>query len=203
MKDSEIKQSVRQCLQGNTDAFGPVVRRYRQSIHSLCRHYLGTPQDAEDAAADVFIKAYRRLAAYDPGYAFSTWLYRIAVNHCIALLRRRKLETAHLAGEAEKPGAGMDYRAPEAMFFEDVTQELYRQALAKLPDHYRTALLLKYQQDLSYKEISGIMEVPVNTVGSLILRGKTILKETLLETLKKNELNEPFETKRNQREALT
>lgn len=181
MNDYDIKKWVNQCLQGNKDAFGPIVRWFQTRICNLCKHYLGTTQDAEDASADVFIKAYRSLSTFNPHYAFSTWLYRIAVNHCLSTLRRRKLETKFLEHATEDIHTSAD---AETLFFEKQKEKLYHQNLTNLPENYRTALMLKYQQDLPYNQISQIMDVPVNTVGSLILRGKKELRKKMKEALK-------------------
>jgi RNA polymerase sigma-70 factor (ECF subfamily) len=187
MKNSEeIKVLVSRCLGGNRESFGTIVRRFQQQIYDLCFHYLGTMQDAEDATADVFIKAYRSLTSFNPQYAFSTWLYKIAVNHSIGILRRQKREREYLKDEGANPLTVKSARPPEAVFFENDQKAAFFNALVSLPDKYRTALMLKYQQDLSYKEIGEIMDMPVNTVGSLILRGKKELRDIL-----EDEIREP------------
>jgi RNA polymerase sigma-70 factor (ECF subfamily) len=178
MHNKDILKLIGQCLDNNKESFAPVVRHFQEKIYRLCFQYLGTLQDAEDAAAEVFIKAFRSLSSYDFKYAFSTWLYRIAVNHSVSLLRRRKLERDYLTSEESGPlTTGNPPEAPETVFFEDTRRTEFHRALETLPVNNRTALVLKYQQDLSYKEIAGIMELPVNTVGSLILRGKKELRE--------------------------
>ncbi len=179
MNNQEIIAFVSQCLKGNKDSYNSIVRCFQKKIYELCYHFLGTPQDAEDAAIEVFIKAYRSLGDFNPQYAFSTWLFRIAVNHSISILRRQKHAREYLPSEAANPGTFTETRAPDRIFFEESQQKALEDALDSLPLKYRTALMLKYQQDLSYQEISEIMDIPVNTVGSLILRGKKELRETL------------------------
>lgn len=180
MQNSEIIKLIKRCLDGNRQSFAPVVRYFQARIYRLCFRYLGTAQDAEDAAAEVFIKAFRSLHSYDSRFAFSTWLYRIAVNHSLSLLRRRKLESGFLESEGSQDAAPVKEarsKCPETVFFEAGQTEDLLNALDGLPENYRTVLVLKYQQDLSYKEIGEIMDIPVNTVASHILRGKKILKE--------------------------
>ncbi|MCP5053496.1 MAG: RNA polymerase sigma factor [bacterium] len=179
MKNTDIKLSVSRCLNGDKESYSPVVRHFQQRIYDLCFHYLGTLQDAEDAAAEIFIKAYRALGSFNPRYAFSTWLYRIASNHCIGILRRQKREKEYLLEQGSNPSKLKHSAAPDTVFFEDTKKTAFRNALETLPIQYRTALMLKYHQDLSYKEIAETMDLPVNTVGSLILRGKKDLKEKI------------------------
>ena len=179
MKNSEIIVLVNRCLNGDKESYNAIVRCFQRKVADVCFHFLGTRQDAEDAAVDIFVKAYRSLAGYNSQYAFSTWLLRIAVNHALGILRRRKIEKEYWLAETANPGATIDAKTPDTIFFADNRQQTLDNALKSLPDKYRTALLLKYQQDLSYQEISDIMEIPVNSVGSLILRGKKELREKL------------------------
>ncbi|UCH95852.1 MAG: sigma-70 family RNA polymerase sigma factor [Candidatus Aminicenantes bacterium] len=179
MKNSKILALVEECLKGNTESYGSIVRHFQEKIYNLCFHFLGTPQDAEDAAIEVFIKAYRSLNHFNPQYAFSTWLFKIAVNHSIGVLRQQKREKEYLLAEASNPTRLKESRAPDIVFFRDSQQKALEKALESLPVKYKTALMLKYQQDLSYQEISEITDIPVNTIGSLILRGKKALREAL------------------------
>jgi RNA polymerase sigma-70 factor (ECF subfamily) len=179
MNNNQIVMLVKECLKGNKESYGCIIRHFQQKVYDLCFHFLGTSQDADDAAIDVFIKAYRALEDFNPQYAFSTWLSRIAVNHSIGVLRRRKRERDYLMAEAANPTSLTDGKSPDTVFFNNSQQKSLENALPSLPVKYRTALMLKYQQELSYKEISEIMDIPVNTVGSLILRAKQELREKL------------------------
>jgi RNA polymerase sigma-70 factor, ECF subfamily len=175
----EIKLLVGRCLEGDKESYGEIVRFYQQKIYDLCYHYLGTRQDAEDAAAEVFIKGYRSLSSFDPQYAFATWLYKIAVNHAIGILRKQKRERQYLSTQNSNPLWVIEAEAPESVFFNRSQDEMFQKALEMLPVKYRTTLMLKYHHDLSYKEIGNIMELPVNTVGSLVLRAKQELRKII------------------------
>jgi RNA polymerase sigma-70 factor (ECF subfamily) len=94
-------------------------------------------------------------------------------------LRRQKREREYLQAEASNPTSITEWKSPDTVFFNNSQKKALESVLLSLPMKYRTALMLKYRQDLSYKEISEIMDIPVNTVGSLILRGKKELKEAL------------------------
>jgi len=182
MTSNEIILLVKQCLEGQTESYNRIVRFFQGKIYRVCFQILGTPQDAEDATMEVFIKAYRCLNDYDTGYAFSTWLYRIAFNHSIGIIRRRKIETDYLSDCCTDPVHAIDMDCPESVFMKNYKQDSLDDAMETLPAHYRTALLLKYHEDLSYEQIGEIMDLPKNTVGSLILRGKKELRAILDET---------------------
>lgn len=179
MNNSQIVLLVKECLKGDKESYSLIIRHFQQKVYDLCFLFLGTSQDAEDAAIEVFIKAYRALKNFNPQYAFSTWLSRIAVNHSISVLRRQKREREYLLAGAANPTSLIAVKSPDTVFFNDSHQKALESVWPSLPVKYRTALILKYQQDLSYKEIGEIMDIPVNTVGSLILRGKQELREKL------------------------
>jgi RNA polymerase sigma-70 factor (ECF subfamily) len=179
MKNDEIIFSVKQCLNGRTEAFAHIIRQFQEKIHRLCLHYLGTAQDAEDAAAEVFVKAYKALNTFNPQYKFSTWIFKIAVNHSLQILRRQKLEKDYLVSEFSDESRLAETNSPDHVFFKDAQKESLDKAIKTLPVNYRTALLLKYGEGFSYKQIGDIMEIPVNTVGSLVLRGKKELRERI------------------------
>lgn len=179
MDHHEIIDSVNQCLNGNKEIYGSIVRCFQKKVYDLCYRFLATPQDAEDAASEVFVKAYRALGDFDPRYAFSTWLFRIAANHCVSALRRQRHAREFLSSEASDPRKFTETMAPDRVYFEACQREALEEALGSLPLKCRTVLLLKFRMGLSYQEIGAMMEIPVNTVGSLILRGKKALREAL------------------------
>ena len=183
MKNEEIIFAVKQCLNGRTNAFSPIVQHFQKRIYHLCLQLLETPQDAEDAAAEVFIKSYNALHTFDPQYNFSTWIFKIAVNHSLGILRKQKRERHYLDSLTQSPArSGLtEPQSPADIFFNRSQQNALKTAIDTLPGKYRTALMLKYHEGLSYEQIGDIMDIPVNTVGSLILRGKNALRETLKE----------------------
>lgn len=183
MKNEEIIFAVKQCLNGRTNAFSPIVRHFQKRIYLLCLHFLETPQDAEDAAADVFIKSYNALHTFNPLYNFSTWIFKIAANHSLEILRKQKRERNYLDSLTQSPDVShlTEPHSPADVFFNYSQQKSLNNAMDKLPGKYRTALMLKYHEGFSYQQIGDIMNIPVNTVGSLILRGKKELRETLKE----------------------
>ena len=123
MKNSQIVVLVKECLDGDKESYSLIIRHFQQNIYNLCFYFLGTPQDAEDAAIEVFTKAYRALKDFNPQYAFSTWLFRIAVNHSIGILRRQKREREYLQAEAANPTGMTERKSPDTVFFNNSKQK--------------------------------------------------------------------------------
>jgi len=180
MDEVEITTVISECKQGNKEAFAKIIRHFQGPVFHICFHFTHTNQDAEDAAADVFVKVYRSLSSFDPRYRFSTWIFKITVNHCIGLFRKKKHEKDYLISQFPDRSAEQRHEeTPCALFFKELDQERVRDALDSIPAKYRAALILKYYRDCSYREISEILGVPQNTAASFILRGKKNLRKKL------------------------
>lgn len=162
--------------QGREDAFEELVRRHRKAVLNLVYRYLGDPGSAEDVAQDVFLKVYRARASYQPAAKFTTWLYRITVNHCLNEIRGRKsrnplpMEDVLEESSAVMPDDGM--RQAEV-------REAVRHAIDSLPDNQRIAVVLSRFHEQSYDEIAEAMGVSLEAVKSLLFRARENLKEKL------------------------
>lgn len=182
MNDAEINNVIGECLQGNNEPYTKIIQQFQAQVYRICYHFTGTSQDAEDAAAEVFIKAFHSLRSFDSQYKFSTWIFKITVNHCIGITRKKKHERNYLLTQfPEQKTERADEDTPASLFFKEVEQEELREVLRTIPAKYRAALILKYYRDLSYQQISEILDVPKNTAASLILRGKKELRKRLKE----------------------
>jgi RNA polymerase sigma-70 factor (ECF subfamily) len=143
------------------------------------------PQEAEDLAQEAFIRAYTNIDSYETDRKFSTWLFRIATNLSIDYLRKRKPDTSLDAEISGTDGYTIGQQVatadplPEQQLLTRETQEWVQKAIMSLPVKYRSAIILKYIQDLSLKEISEILEIPVATVKTRIHRGREALKQAL------------------------
>ena len=186
MESSQITGLIESCLQGESEAFSPIIRQFQSRIYYLCRHFLATSQDAEDAVTDIFIKAYLSLNQYNSHYNFITWISRIAINHCLEKLRRFKLEHQYLKRISREEIELVEEKSPDAHYIRQTQSHLIKTAVKDLPIKYRTPLMLKYQEELTYQEIGFILDLPVNTVGSLILRGKKMLRVKINKMEKKS-----------------
>jgi RNA polymerase sigma-70 factor (ECF subfamily) len=147
---------------------------------------LGDRELAEDVAQETFLRAYKSAARYRQISKFSTWLYTIALNLCRNELRRRKFKTYSLEGMAERDEESkVRVDIPDEKTQPDLDMErkeagtLVRQAVEKLPEKFKTPLVLRDIQELTYEEISEILDLPEGTVKSRINRGRLRVKEIL------------------------
>jgi RNA polymerase sigma-70 factor (ECF subfamily) len=163
-------------LRGDREAFGRLVARHERRVYGVCLRVLGNREDAEDATQEAFVAALRRAASFRQAAAFSTWLYRIAVNAATDQARRRaRGRTAPLDPEAEQPAAGGD---PGDQVAAAVTVQ---DALARVPEEFRVALVLCDLYRMAYAEAAQVLEVPVGTVKSRVFRGRLALAAELRE----------------------
>ena len=179
MDEAEILSAINACQQGNRKSFTSIVQRYQSALYHFCYHFLGTRQDSEDASTDIFIKVYRSLGSFNPRHKFSTWLYKIAYNHLVEISRRKKRENRYFGSEMVHHAEVTVRETPDSVFFKNAIQEDVKKGLQSITLNSRTALMLRYYHQLSYREICQVMNIPLNTVASLIFRGKKELREKL------------------------
>ena len=181
------EQLVRRVLDGDRWAFERLVRRHQTRLVNHLYRQTGQRELAFDLAQEVFLKVYTALPRFNPRYRFTTWLYRIATNRAIDLMRRKTVplcsldETDHdvprhstLADGAPAPD--------EILVYTELHQRLER-AIDELPDDYRRLLLLRNRQHYRYDEIARITDLPIGTVKNRIFRARAILRETLTDAL--------------------
>ncbi len=161
---------------GDEEAFARVVEAYSGPVYNLCYRMLGDPFEAEDAAQETFLKAYKALRRYDPDRPFKTWLLSIASHHCIDRLRRRRLNLVPLAdwiGE-EKPLGGQN---PEQAILTGERQQRVAAMLEGLKPKERAAIILRYWHDLSYQEIGETLNLSTSAVKSRLHRARRELAQ--------------------------
>jgi RNA polymerase sigma-70 factor, ECF subfamily len=163
-------------LRGDPRAFGELVARHERRIYGLCLRILGNREDAEDATQEAFLSALRKAASFRKAAAFSTWLYRIAVNAATDQARRRgRARLAALdpedAGLAVAPGSELGEVVASAVAVQT--------ALAQVPEEFRVAVVLCDLYRVPYADAAQILEVPVGTVKSRVFRGRLALADQL------------------------
>ncbi|MFB5285389.1 MULTISPECIES: RNA polymerase sigma factor SigW [Peribacillus] len=180
-----IKKRINQVLKGDQNAFGEIVELYKDKVFQLCFRMLGNRHEAEDLAQEAFVRAFVNIHSFKINMKFSTWLYRIATNLCIDRLRKKKPDY-HLDAEvAGTEGLNMysqiasDTLKPEEEVASLELQESIQAEITKLPEKYRSVIVLKYIEELSLKEISDILDLPVGTVKTRIHRGREALRKQL------------------------
>jgi RNA polymerase sigma-70 factor (ECF subfamily) len=164
---------IAQARQGDDDAYSAVVEAFQMPVYNLCFRMLGNRQEAEDAAQETFLKAYRNLRRYDPTRPFVNWILSIASNHCIDRIRRRRLQFAPLEALAASGTEGGDPEpGPEAALIEVEREAQVRRMLDGLGSKDRAAVILFYWYDMSYEEIGGTLSLSVSAVKSRLHRAR-------------------------------
>ena len=186
---------------GNDAAFAELVARHQSRIVALICRFVGNETEAEDLAQEVFLRVYRTRHRYQPKARFSTWLYRIAANISLNALRNRRRRLAislPLTFDSDETQEGQtsehvrDPREtpPGARLEGDELRERVREAIDKLPETQRMAVVLNKYEDLSYDEIASVMECSTMAVKSLLARARTNLRDSLEYYLKTGRLRQ-------------
>lgn len=165
----EDRELAERYLRGDRAAFGLLVERHQRRVYNIAYRLVG-PSDADDATQDVFLTCLRKLGGFRWESAFTTWLYRVTVNVCTDLLRKRARE----APTDEPPDRPAEDRADAAVAAADIER-----ALLKVPMDFRAPLVLHDVHDLPYEKIADALGVPVGTVKSRIHRGRVALARAL------------------------
>ncbi|WP_439196839.1 RNA polymerase sigma factor SigW [Bacillus velezensis] len=180
-----IKKRIKQVKKGGQNAFAEIVDLYKDKIYQLCYRMLGNVHEAEDIAQEAFIRAYVNIDSFDINRKFSTWLYRIATNLTIDCIRKKKpdyyldAEVAGAEGLTMYSQIAADGVLPEDAVLSLELSDTIQKKILKLPDKYRTVIVLKYIDELSLIEIGEILNIPVGTVKTRIHRGREALRKQL------------------------
>jgi len=176
---------IKKCKRGEESAFALLLQRYRGPIYNLCLRMVRNPEDARDLAQEVFIKVFSLLDRYDERYAFSSWIFRIATNHCIDHLRRNRLRFLSLESTTGMDGEEVEMQLPDSGPQPDTVLqrkealERLEEVIGELPPHYRVITLLRHDQQLSYEEIAEILQLPLGTVKARIHRARNQIQQML------------------------
>ena len=170
---------VAQAKQGDADAFAQLVTAYETSVYRLALRMCGNAHDAEEAAQEAFVSAWKGLPAFRGESKFSSWLYQLTTNACLDLLRREKRHRAAvpLDEQAELSSEDTPQRAAENAELRDTLQA----ALQELSDDHRQIFLLRQMRQLSYDEIGALLGLEAGTVKSRLSRAKKQLRQILLQ----------------------
>ncbi len=181
---TDTEEVVRRFLEGEEEAFSQIVRTWEKKVYNLAWRMLGNREEAQDIVQDTFLSVFKSLKTLrDPG-CFSTWLYRIALNHCRARGRSR---TPEFSLDGLMPGRGGDganrfsgntaaVHAGDSL----ETLDIIRKALAGLSENHRTAVVLKEYVGLSLEELAGVMDCPLSTAKSRLYQGLREVQRNLV-----------------------
>ncbi len=183
--DELINKRINEVLKGDQSAFEEIVTLFQHRLYHVCFRMLSNRQEAEDIAQEAFVRAYMNIHTFDQKRKFSTWLFRIATNLCIDRIRKKKPDYYLDANVPGTEGLTMysqiaaDGELPEDVVERMETQERVQYEIGRLPDKYRSVIILRYLEELPLKEISDILELPLGTVKTRIHRGRGALRKQM------------------------
>jgi RNA polymerase sigma-70 factor (ECF subfamily) len=173
MKESgDDAELVSRCLRGEAEAFEPLVERYQGVLFNVALRMVGDYEDARDITQNAFVKAYEKLATYDPRFRFFSWIYRIMVNESLNSLERRKPH------QPLDPALASTEDPLEKAQAEEQSRKV-QDALMELPVDQREALILRHFAELSYAEMALALGITEKTVKSRLYEARQRLGEVL------------------------
>ena len=175
-------QLVKASQQGDQDAFAILVQRHQRCIFNLVLRMLRDYEEASEITQTAFLAAWQGLPSFRSEARFATWLYRIAYNCALKQLERRKRERSlQAAMEAEQilEGINMEKRAEDLLELH-ARQAMVREQLEKLPAKYRSVLILRHLQEMTYEDMADFLTMPIGTIKTHLFRARHLLKECLL-----------------------
>ena len=185
-EQSDERSLARAAARGDRDAFARLVEAHKRRVHALCFRLLGDPEDARDAAQESFVRAWSAIGSFDVAQPFAPWVLRIARNHCFDLARRKlpasrevRLDAEPAEGEAPFELADPDARSADVRLEGAQRSATVAVAVAALPPKYREVIHLFHVEQMAYKDIAAVMDVPIGTVMTWLHRARAKLRETL------------------------
>ena len=171
------EQLVVEIRENNKELYSEIMRRYQTKLSHYLKKFFRSQDELDDVLQEVFIKAYKNLYGFDVDKKFSSWIYRIAHNEAINHIKKNKRKNISL-DETEWEIVDEKLDLHEEFDSKQMGERIQR-AMGELKEKYREPLILYFFEQKSYEEISDILRLPRNTVGILIMRGKTKLKDIL------------------------
>jgi len=181
--DAEV---IERCQCGEVESFSLLVERYQDRVYNLAFRLLGNADDALDAAQDSFVRAYAALPRFEADRPFTPWLFRIVTNACYGLLRKRRPDLSFEALEAREidlvpAAAGPWEDDPQDIVLRALRDQEIQQAVLALSEPYRTVVLLRHMEEMSYEAIATALELPIGTVKTYLHRARQRLRKALTE----------------------
>ncbi|MFN3596887.1 MAG: RNA polymerase sigma factor [Rubricoccaceae bacterium] len=181
----EDRALVARALGGDQRAYERLVHKYEGPLRRHVGRLVRSQTDVDDLVQEALAKAFASLATYAPAFAFSTWLYRIATNHAIDHLRRRRLPTFSIDRPVQTRDGEMQVELPDTTYrpdrhlIADQRGTLIQAAIDALPPRYHRVIVMRHQQELSYEEIAEQLGLPLGTVKAHIFRARALLNKYL------------------------
>ena len=159
------------------------MQKYQKSVYHVILKIVKNKEDAEDLTIESFAKAFDNLEQYSSNFAFSTWLYKIASNTSIDLLRKKRIEKISLDSEAKQIADNINFSTkttPESEFITAQQKVQLKEAVQSMDEIFSRVIELRYFKELSYEEISEWLNIPVGTIKVQLYRAKKILTEKFM-----------------------
>ena len=174
---------------GDEKAYAELMHIYKKPVYPVVLKMVRNQDDAEDLTIEAFAKAFRNLHKFNPEYAFSTWLFRIATNNCIDFIRKNKIKTMSIDSAIKVDNGDeitIDFRDNDLNPAEHAVRnqkiEIMRHVVSRLPDKYQRLVSLRYFDELSYEEIATELKAPLGTVKAQLHRARELLYDMVKHT---------------------
>ena len=175
----DLKLIKRALDQGDTTAYNELMKLYRDPLYFMLLEKVGDQEVAKDLTIEALGKAFKKLHMYTPNYTFSTWLFTVARNNCIDYLRKNKIKTTSIDqftidndGKKNKIDIPSEELNPEGILIRKQKIAILRQVVDKLKPNYRELVKLRYFKEMSYEEISTVLQIPIGTVKAQLYRSR-------------------------------
>jgi RNA polymerase sigma-70 factor (ECF subfamily) len=178
---------VEQALGGDESAYKKLMQKYERPLYFFVQKMIKNRDIIPDLLQEIFMKAFNNLSTYNTNYAFSTWLYRIATNHSIDYLRKKKLQTFSIDQPVSTKDGEMQIELPDNSFEADQEviqkqrKKIVEEAIENLPEKYKAVIQMRHMEEKSYQEIAEILDLPLGTVKAHIFRARELLYKYLKE----------------------
>ena len=159
--------------------FQELYEEHKSMVYNLCLNYLLHAEDAEEATQDVFIKVHKKLDEFRNDSKFKTWVYRITINHCLDVLRKRKRRNSIFSFFSKDTPDKVELNHPGILMENKEAMSALLLMIQELPDQQKTVVLLKYIEAYSIKEIAEILESSEKSIESLLTRARKNLKKKI------------------------
>ncbi|MDP1569881.1 MAG: RNA polymerase sigma factor [Vicinamibacterales bacterium] len=177
------EELVARSVSGDTDSFNQLILRWERPIYALAYRTLGREEDARDVCQDTFLRAYRALPGFKGEAKFSSWLYRIALNLCRDWMRKQRrtptVEMPEGVDLIEMAGEQGPVESIETLVNRREMSRVVEDAMARLPEEQRTAIILKEYHGLTFQEIADLQGCPLSTVKTRLYQGLSVLRRQL------------------------
>ncbi len=187
LSDAEL---VNLALKGEELAYTELMNRYKKKVKIIVIKIVKQRTEIDDLVQEIFTKAFTSISTFKSQFSFSTWLYKIATNHCIDFIRKKKLSTYSIDEnyELEEDSIQREIpdwsKLPDYELIEKQRNEIIHQAINSLPENYRKVIIMRHFEEKSYEEIAKELKIPIGTVKVQIFRARELLYKKLKDKLR-------------------